>query len=135
MLILTQCGGDSETECCECDLLGVLISLQLKYDDGPLVLLDSSTIFWVSQNRFLEQDSALWNLAAHTWGIYYIVDDGMRKKLENKEEIMRFTGYLNGKIVCERDVLVGADRCHVQYLGTDSLIQIIQRVSDEEEEN
>jgi len=43
-----------------------------------------------------------------------------------KKEVMHFTGYMDGKIVCECDVLVGADRCHVNYLGTDSLTQIIQ---------
>ena len=39
---------------------------------------------------------------------------------------MHFTGYLNNKIVCERDVLVGADCCHVDYFGTAPLKQIIQ---------
>ena len=143
VLILTQCHGYSvvepvETPCEEnisCKTVFVLIPLQLKYNDGQLVLLDSSTVFWVSQNRFLDQDSVLWNLAARTWGYYYIVDDDMQKELENKEEIMRFTGYLNGEIVCERNLLVGADCCHVKYLGTEPLIQIIQRASDDEPDN
>jgi hypothetical protein len=130
MLIITQCNeGNEEVNCTE---EFKLIHLQLEYPDGQSVLLDSSKVFWVNQNRYLEQDTALWNLAAHTWGSYYIVDDGMRKELENEQEVMRFTGYLNGKLVCERDVLVGADCCHVNYLGTESLTIVIY---DDEQEN
>jgi hypothetical protein len=102
----------------------VHILLKLEYPNGQPVLLDSSKVFWVSQNRFLEQNIVSWS-EARAWGHYTIVNDGMRKELQNKEEVMRFTGYLNGEIVCERDVLVGADCCHVHYLGTEPLTQVI----------
>jgi len=54
----------------------------------------------------------------------------MQKELESKKEIMHFTGYLNNEIVCERDVLVGADCCHVNYFGTEPLTQVIYGISD-----
>jgi len=101
------------------------ISLKLEYPDGKPVLLDKSTVYWVSKKCYLEQNSVSWN-AARVWGSYNIINDGMQKTLQNRKEVMRFTGYLKGKIVCERDVLVGANCCHVVYYGTEPLTQIIQ---------
>ena len=117
-----------ETNCTDvlCTEELVSISLKLEYPDGRPVLLDSSNIFWVSQNRYLEQDLLSWT-EGRKFGRYTIVIDGMLQ--ENQREMMIFTGYLNGEIVCERGVLVGADCCHVKYLGTDPLIQIIQNSS------
>jgi hypothetical protein len=109
------------------------ITFNFKYPDGQPVLLDSSKVFWVNKNYYLEQKS-VWNIV-NAYGSYPIVDDGMQRELENKKEIMRFTGYLNGKIVCERDVPVGADLCHVKYLGTEPLSQIIYDISDEVRKN
>lgn len=50
----------------------------------------------------------------------------MRKELVNKEEIFTFTGYLDGEIIHQQDLLIGADCCHVQYLGSEPLIHIIE---------
>jgi len=119
-------GGDEGNGCEDVNCTKVFehISLKLAYPNGQPVLLDSSKVFRVNENRYLEQDPVSWN-EGRVWGIYTVVNDGMRKELQNKEEIMRFTGYLNGEIVCERDVLVGADCCHVNYLGKESLTQEI----------
>ena len=103
------------------------VSIKLEYPDGSPVLLDSSKVFWVSQNRYLEQVS--WD-EIRMYGYYTVVDDGIRKALEHKQEIMRFTGYLNGDTVCERDVLVGADCCHVRYFGAEPLTQVIHGKGD-----
>ena len=102
--------------------------ITLKYPDDQPVLLDSSKVFWVGNNRYLEQTEIIWELWRNR-GIYEIVGDGMRKELQNKKEIMRFSGYLNGEIVCEKDVLVGANYCHIEYLGTELLILIIPYIS------
>ena len=127
----TQCSERQENGCegvvCTLELRSIL--LNLKYPDGQPVLLDEYKVFWRSENRFLEQD------ISRGYGTYSIVDDNMRVELMNKQEIMHFTGYLNGEIVHEQDVLVGADCCHVNYLGTESLIQTIYGVSDEVREN
>ena len=154
MLMITQCNSKSEVEQNEipsvetvvpdddpenepgeiteqCEDIYYIITLNLKYPDGQPVLLDSCTVFWVSQNRFLVHT---WS-EFRAWGSYNIVGDGMQLELENKSEIMRFTGYLNGEIVCERDVLVGADRCHVQYLGSESLTQVLPRNTCDEQED
>jgi hypothetical protein len=109
----------------ECTEIFMDISLKLQHPNGRPVLLDNSKVFWVSENRYLEQDSVSWN-EGRKLGSYLIVDDGMKQELLNKKEVMRFTGYLNGKIVCEQDILVGANCCHVIYLGTESLTQAIQ---------
>ena len=124
--------GDNRKECEEvaCAKIFVQISFKLKYPDGQPVLLDSSKVFWVSQNRYLEQNLFSWN-EARVWGNYVIVNDLMRKELYNKKEEMRFTGYLGGETICEWDVLVGADCCHVCYLGTESLTQVIPFISIE----
>jgi len=129
MLIFTQCNKDA---ICTMEFVG--ISVNLKYPDGQPVLLDSNKVFWVSKNSYLEQKSSTWNML-NAYGSYPIADDGMQRELENKKEIIRFTGYLNGKIVCERDVLVGADRCHIKYLGTEPLTQIIYDIADEVRKN
>jgi len=98
--------------------------ITLKYPNDNPVLLDSSKVFWVGNNSYLEQNPLIWELSRER-GIYEIVGDGMRKELQNKKEIMRFSGYLNGDIVCEKDVLVGANNCHIEYLGTEKLIIVI----------
>ena len=108
-----------------CTAIYMHISLKLEYPNGQPVLLDKSSVFWVSKKRFLEQDLVTWN-EGRIWGNYNIVNDKMQKELLNKREIMHFTGYLNGKVVCERDVLVGADCCHVIYLGDKLLTQVIK---------
>ena len=118
-------GNEKGCENVFCTDIYMHISLKLEYPDGKPVLLDKSKVFWVSKKRYLEQNLVSWN-EARVWGSYNIVNDGMRKELQNKKEVMRFTGYLNGKIVCERDVLVGADCCHVAYYGTEPLTQIIK---------
>ena len=96
------------------------ISIKLKYPNGQPVLLDSSKVFWVSENRYLEISPSQWS-DARVYGSYRIVNDDMREELQNKMETMHFTGYKNNKIIYERDVLVGADCCHVMYLGTEQL--------------
>jgi hypothetical protein len=123
-LTFTQCDatkGDDEINCTkQFESIGLL----LKYSDGEPVLLDSTKVFWISQNRYLEQNSYWWEIARQ-WGNYIIVDDLMQKELQGKEEVMRFTGYLNDKIIVERDMLVGANYCHIEYLGTESLTIVI----------
>ena len=121
LLISTQCNKDA---ICTMDYRG--IALGLKYPDGQPVLLDSGKVFQVSKNQIISS----WNGVSAS-GTCLIVDDGMQKELENKEEIMRVTAYLNGEIVCERDVLVGADRCHVKYLGKEPLSQVIYGVPED----
>jgi hypothetical protein len=130
VIISVQCHTIKEYEGVMCTEIYMHIPLKLEYSDGQPVLLDSSKVFWVSKNRYLEQDSVHWN-EARVWGNYCIVDDKMRKELYNKKEVMRFTGYLDGKIICEHDVLVGADHCHVNYLGVEPLILTIPNISAE----
>jgi len=125
MFALIQCNTAKNCKNALCTDVYMAISLKLQYPDDQPVLLDSSKVFWVSKNYYLEQDSVSWK-EGRVWGRYLIVNDGMKKELLNKKEVMHFTGYLNGKIVCERDVLVGADCCHVDYLGTEPLTQTIQ---------
>jgi hypothetical protein len=125
MLTFVQCKKEKKCENVLCTEVYMAISLKLQYPDEQPVLLDSSKVFWVSENRYLEQDPVLWN-AGSICGNYLIVNDGMKKELLDKKEVMRFTGYLYGDIVCERDVLVGADCCHVNYLGTEPLTETIK---------
>ena len=125
MFTLIQCDKTKSCEDAICTDVYMAIPLKLQYPDAQPVLLDSSNVFWVSENRYLEQNPVLWN-EGRVFGSYLIVNDGMKGELFNKKELMHFTGYLKGKIVCERDVLVGADCCHVDYLGTEPLTQTIQ---------
>ena len=130
LLIASGCGKphSSDGNDCKglvCDKSFVSVSLNLKYPDGQPVLLDSSKVFWVSQNRYMEKYSFSRIYEANPWGNYLIVSDLMREELRNLKEQMRFTGYLNDEIVCERDVLVGADCCHVVYYGTEPLTVVI----------
>ena len=121
LLISIQCNKDA---ICTMDYRS--ITLDLKYPDGQPVLLDSGNVFRVSKNQIISS----WNGISAS-GTCLIVDDGMHKELENKKEIMRLTAYLNGEIVCERDVLVGADRCHVKYLGKEPLSHVVYGISDD----
>lgn len=124
MLIFTQCNDEEDCKDALCTDVLMTIPLKLQSADGQPVLLDSTKVFWVNENRYLEQDPITWN-EARLWGSYRIVNDEMRKELQHKEEIMHFTGYLHGTVIYECDVLVGADCCHVNYLGTESLTRII----------
>ena len=117
--IFSSCVGEKRCRGKICTEEFLMLTLTLKYPDDQPVSLDSSKVFWVSENRYLEQK-------INFFGRYVIVDDNMQNELLDKREVMRFTGYLNGKIVCERDILVGADCCHVNYLGKETLTQIIQ---------
>ena len=128
--VQVYCYNDNDQPDCSqvlCTTVYMSVSLKLEYPDGQPVLLDSCKVFWVRENRYLE--NSLWN-EARMYGFYSIVDDGMHQELLNKNEVMRFTGYLNDKIVCEREVLVGANCCHVYYLGTEPLNQVINRISN-----
>lgn len=108
-----------------CTDIYITISVKLKYPNDQPVLLDSSRVFLVSENRYLEHDSVSWS-RARVWGSYCIVNDDMREEFQNKMETMHFTGYKNNKIIYDRDVLVGADCCHVMYLGTEPLEEVIE---------
>lgn len=108
-----------------CTMINQHILLKLKYSNGQPFQLDSSKVFWVSENRYLERYSTF-RREGNVSGIYIIVNDVMQEELLNKMDVMHFTGYTNNKIVCERDVLVGADCCHVCYFGTEPLEQIIE---------
>jgi hypothetical protein len=125
MLTSTQCENTCDDEIVNCTKEFAFVSLQLKDPDGQPVLLDSTRVFWVSQNRYLEQNSYWWN-SARQWGNYIIVDDNMQRELQGRQETMRFTGYLNDEIVYERNILVGADLCHVKYLGTEPLTAVVE---------
>ena len=120
LLSLTQCNKGG------CTLNFESIAITLKYDDGQPVFLDSCTVFWKNKNRYLSTNSFLWD-ELNSNGSYLIVDDGMQEELENRKEIMRFTGFLNDKIICEKNVLVGANHCHIKYLGTEPLTHTIYR--------
>lgn len=118
MLTLVQCKKETT---CTYDLRSVTLTLQ--YPDGQAVLLDSGNVLQISTNQIVSS----WSGASAS-NNYTIVNDNKQEELEGKQETMRFTGFLNGEIVCQRDVLVGADRCHVQYLGKESLVQVIYDV-------
>ena len=135
MFTLSQCSEKQENGCEDafCTTEGRSVALTLKYPDGQPVLLDECKVFWKNKNRFLESYPA-W-ISVSGYGIYIIVADDMQKELIDKQEIMHFTGYLNGEIVHEQDVLVGADCCHVDYLGAEPLTQTIHGVSNEVREN
>ncbi|MDR1180443.1 MAG: hypothetical protein LBL13_00475 [Bacteroidales bacterium] len=133
MLTFIQC-GNKRCEDAICTDAFESISLDLKYPDGQPVLLDSSMVFWKSKNLFLDPNAAFGN-EPRIYGSYIIVTDAMQKDLKGKKEIMHFTGYLNGEIVLERDVLVGANCCHVDYLGKESLIYTISGIPDDVREN
>ena len=96
-------------------------------------MLDSCKVFWKSENRFLEQNLSC--NESRIYGSYGIVNDNMKNELKNRQEIMHFTGYLNDEIIHQQDVLVGADACHVNYLGTEPLTQTIYGISDVVREN
>jgi len=120
---------DSNKDEVICDAVFKSVGLYLKYPDGQPVILDSCKVFWVDENRFLEnhfQEMIPLN------GIYIIVDDGMRKELKDRQELMRFTGYLNGEIIYEKEVLVSADPCHVFNFetGTEMIVQVISGIPD-----
>jgi len=134
MVVFTffQCSVKGEGKGCDgiaCDQIMISIGLTLEYADGQPVFLDSCKVFWISENRFLDKNvgDVLWE-RPREHGMYVIVSDIMHEELENRREVMRFTGYLNNEIVCERDVLVGADCCHVGYFGTESLTQVINKI-------
>ena len=120
VLFLTKCH-----KIITCDESLKIIALTLKYPDEQPVQLDSSKILWVGKSRFLEQNIFSWNEYSKR-GWYVIVDDGMKNELRNKRETMRFTGYLNGEVVHQQDVRVGANRCHVEYLGKEPLVQVVE---------
>jgi len=63
LLTLIQCDKGKRCENALCTCVYVTIPLKLQYPDGQPVLLDSSKVFWVSENRFLERSSVLWNEA------------------------------------------------------------------------
>jgi hypothetical protein len=128
MLTLTQCDKEGKGKGCEDVPCEKVFKLHLKNPEGQPVILDSCKVLWVNENRFLEH---YFPDDVRLMGIYIIVDDGMQKELLNKNEVMHFTGYLNNKIVCERDVLVGADCCHVNYLGEEPLTQVIHDLTNE----
>jgi hypothetical protein len=113
----------------------VSISVMLKTPDGLPVLLDSTVVYWVEENRILSQNSvnqnSTWWNEARIYGNYVVVDDNMQQQLENRVESMSFKGFLNGETVCEKNVLVGANRCHVQYLGTEQLSQVIEGIPED----
>lgn len=123
VIILTFVQCKRETICTEV-FMGITLNLQ--YPDGQPVLLDSCQVLRVSNNQILYSWSGI-SISGHC----LIVDDGMRKELEDKEETMRLTAYLDGKIIYERDVLVGADQCHVKYLGEEPLSHTIYGISDD----
>ena len=127
MLFLIQCDKKDKDVICTCDFRSV--ALTLKHPDGQPVLLDSVKVFWKKENRFLEHNFS--DEVLRLMGIYIIVDDGMQKELLNKNEAMHFTGYLNSKIVCEQDILVSADCCHVYYSGEEPLTKVIDGLTNE----
>jgi hypothetical protein len=133
-LTFIQCGGETGCEDAMCESIFIGIGVQLEYPDGQPVFLDSSTVFWKSKNIFLDQSAGFGN-EPRMRGSYTIVTDLMRKDLEGKQEIMHFTGYLNGEIVLERDVLVGANCCNVEYLGTEPLLHVISGIPDDVRDN
>ncbi|HOZ30404.1 MAG TPA: hypothetical protein PLL66_05760 [Bacteroidales bacterium] len=116
-------GQGAQEVFCTADFQYIL--LKIKYPDGRPYQFDSSKVFWVSENRYLERYSS-YRIEGRVRRGYIIVDDIMQEELLNKQEVMHFTGYKNNKVVYERDVLVGADCCHIMYLGTEPLEQIIE---------
>lgn len=125
LLALTQCDKSDGQEEAGCTKNFVTISLLLKHPDGQPFMLDSGKI----TSPLAEQIDYSWR-EARIYGSYAIVDDEMQKELENRQVTVHFVGYLNGEIVCEQDVLVGADRCHVHYLGTEPLVQTIYGIPE-----
>ena len=127
IVLLVQCKNKNTD--INCNAMLVTVMLNLRHPDGQPVVLDSATVFWVSQNQFVEHNPFWWE-SNRQWGAYTIVSDLMRRELRGKQEIMRFTGYINDEVVFKRDLLVGTDYCHVKYLGTEPLTVVVEGISD-----
>ncbi len=126
ILFFTQCDNNKE-DCKDtlCTEEFRAIGINLMYPDETPVILDNYTVFWKSEKKLLTKPASWDNGALH--GYYMIVNDNMILKLRHKEEVFQFTGFLNSKEIFTCEVLVGADCCHVQHLGSEPLTYIIEK--------
>jgi len=119
----------SSTRCnYNCPAVCINIVLILHYPDGQPVLLDSTKVFWVGQNRYLTLKEH--QLGGGFWGYHGVVTCHTRGL--GRRETMRFTGYLGGEVVHRQYVRIGVNRCgHFYLAGTNEpIVRVIYGVSD-----
>ncbi len=111
---------DSDKSDLECTKVYMAIPLRLQYEDKSPVVLDSFIVKW-GERDITRQYSQEEFERARKVGSYTIVDDGMQEELQNLSVSVLFTGYIDNKIVHKGEYVVGADECHVVYLGNKPL--------------
>ncbi len=98
------------------------IPLTIKNSKGDPISLDRYKVTWKGEDITPVKDftSIDFQLAQKS-GVYAIVNDNMRPDLHGKVANVKFEGYLNNTKIVDHYFLVGADRCHVTYLGEEPL--------------
>lgn len=123
LFLFIQCTGvKDDCKNAICTDVFVSVGIILQYPDQTPVILDSFKVYWQSKDIYLQNYPSLIEN-----GYYPIVTDLMVSELYNKETNLHFIGYLRDQIIFEREVLVGADCCYVQYLGQESLTHVIEK--------
>jgi hypothetical protein len=121
---------EEETDPVNCTDVFRTVSINVEYTDSQSVFLDSCHVFWgnrdITAYSSFDENDIYWD-AIRQLGRYIIVTDNMQPELAGITANMHFVGYLGGQIICQRDVLVGADRCHVIYWGSESLMLYVDR--------
>jgi len=111
------CSSKDEDEAVICTCEYVTISVKLLDQNKEPVILDNSKV--LLNNKDITsiihpngKDNPLWGQS----GNYDLIDDSMQEQLEGKSATATFIGYLSGKEVFKKDIIVTADACHV-YCG------------------
>ena len=57
-------------------------------------------------------------------GIYVVFSDEYADEYQNKNTVIRFTGFVNSEEVASSEFTVGADCCHVKMISDSNVITI-----------
>ncbi len=111
--------GSCEKKACSeevmCTEIFSMVTVQVTDQNGDAVLLDEVYTIRGNNAETIRPDQ-------QAGGVYVVLDDSYRKKLENQKDDFRFIGMKEGKKVIEEVYSIAADCCHIQKIsGNESI--------------
>ena len=121
-ILYTGCSSDNE-KCqdavCTCDFQSIRI--ELKYEDGTPVILDSYEVIEVATGKTHD----VWeDIDLSEWGRYAISTDFDRQAFFDRKVKLQFIGKIGGKVIVTKNHIVSADCCHIYLVEGDRVVTI-----------
>ncbi len=116
LLMASSCDRRQCPEDIACTEIFSMVTVQVSGPDGMPASLDEVYTIRTSTGEKIIPDQSIGG------GVYVVLDDSYRQKLQQQKDEFRLVGMQNGQKVLEEPFVIEADCCHIRKVsGADTL--------------